>query len=695
MLKRWLCLILACACLLNMGVCAEETPQQAPGMEAFILQTEAVCTFSDVQKTDWFYPYVAYGQTLGLMAGEGNGKFVPQSGISAAETLTLAVRVHEAYFGLTTDKTAQPGETWYAPYVRLARSYGLLLAEPEDYTAPARRDYAAAVLYHALPDSELTQISGVDGLPDVDESDPYYDEILALYRAGILVGSDRFGTFCPGDSVTRAEYAKMLCALVQPELRTGVTLPSGSMDVFAVSAEDPVCSFTDVAKDSWYYSYVAMQEQLGIVKGMGDGTYCPESNLSLAEALTAAVRVCTTYYGMPMPETGADKWYANIVSTAKDLGILTTDYSNYERPATRGEVVQFLYRSLPPKEYSLRNDVNTLPDLNGNSPYWTAVICFYRAGILRGSDEYGTVHADSNITRAELATMLTKLVLPSYRQTFTLETAVVRKLTYGTSGSGKHPLEYYQIGSGENVMVLTFAMHGFEDNFSRDGKELVYLADHLYELLKSDLSLVTDNNWTVYILRCVNPDGLYDGNTNNGPGRCTTYYINGSGKLVYGDGKTGIDMNRCFPYNFKLYSNQRNYNGSGPMKCVEAQALAEFVQKVKGTGHNICIDTHGWFSQIIPSSGKGALYSAFLKYFPGNSYASLYGASGYFASYCAFNLGYDACLFELPGGVYSHEQFLRSGYIGKFESAVTDLLKTDTSSKATREPEIDYQLDGN
>lgn len=695
MLKRWLCLFLACACLLSMGAAAEETPQQAPGMDAFLLQTEPVCTFSDVSESDWFYPYVAYGQTLGLMAGEGNGKFAPESGISAAETLTLAVRVHEAYFGLSSDKTAQPGEPWYAPYVRLAQSYGLLPAEVEDYTVPARRDYSAAVLYRALPSTELPRISNVDALPDMVSTDPYYDEILTLYRAGILSGSDRYGTFSPDDSVTRAEYAKMLCALVQPELRTGTTLPSGSMDVFAVSDLAPVCTFTDVAEDSWYYSYVAMQEQLGIVKGMGDGTYCPEANLSVAEALTAAVRVCTAYYHMSMPEPGADKWYAPIVSAAKELGILTDEYSDYERPATRGEVVQFLYKSLPPREYGQLNDVNTLPDLNGNSPYWTAVLCFYRAGILRGSDEYGTVHANSNITRAELATMLTKLVLPAYRQTFTLETAVVRKLTYGTSGSGKYPLEYYQIGSGKNVMVLTFAMHGFEDNFSRDGKELVYLADHLYGLLRDNLSLVTDNDWTVYILRCVNPDGLFDGNTNNGPGRCTTYYINGSGKLVYGNGTTGIDMNRCFPYNFKLYSNERNYNGSAPMRCVEAQALAQFVQNVRGTGHNICIDTHGWFTQIIPSSGKGALYRAFHKYFPDNSYASLYGASGYFASYCAYNLGYDACLFELPGGIYSHEEFLASGYIDNFESVITELLTTYTSSKATREPETDYQLNGN
>ncbi|MGM9651604.1 MAG: hypothetical protein ACI3VX_06710 [Faecousia sp.] len=36
-----------------------------------------------------------------------------------------------------------------------------------------------------------------------------------------------------------------------------------------------------------------------------------------------------------------------------------------------------------------------------------------------------------------------------------------------------------------------------------------------------------------------------------------------------------------------------------------------------------------------------------------------------------------------------------SGYVGKFESVITDLLRTYTSSKAPREPEIDYQLDGN
>ena len=61
------------------------------------------------------------------------------------------------------------------------------------------------------------------------------------------------------------------------------------------------------------------------------------------------------------------------------------------------------------------------------------------------------------------------------------------------------------------------------------------------------------------------------------------------------------------------------------------------------------IDTHGWYRQTIVSGGEnGPVYRAFDRYFPYNRYSSLSGGSGYFASWAAYVVGYDACLFEFP-----------------------------------------------
>lgn len=93
----------------------------------------------------------------------------------------------------------------------------------------------------------------------------------------------------------------------------------------------------------------------------------------------------------------------------------------------------------------------------------------------------------------------------------------VEKISYGTSPLG-HPLNIYKIGSGSNALFANFAIHGFEDDWNHDGTALVTIANELIRKISA-----TDNlhGWTVYINNCANPDGTFDGITNDGPGRCT------------------------------------------------------------------------------------------------------------------------------------------------------------------------------
>jgi hypothetical protein len=247
--------------------------------------------------------------------------------------------------------------------------------------------------------------------------------------------------------------------------------------------------------------------------------------------------------------------------------------------------------------------------------------------------------------------------------------ADARKIVYGYSGAGRE-LTAYRFGSGENVLVVGFGIHGYEDNWAKDGQALLYTAQQLMNKLSANASLLTDYNWSVYVLPSMNPDGLLDGWTNNGPGRCTTSYIQDGALTRNG----GVDLNRCFPTGWKKYTDSRNFNGDAPLAAKEAQALADFVENVKGTGTNLCIDTHGWTTQIITSNGYSALYDVFKAQFPQNSYAGFAGGGGYFAAYAA-SLGYISCLFEFPNGIYSMEDFQSSGYSEKYCASILELLR--------------------
>ena len=249
-------------------------------------------------------------------------------------------------------------------------------------------------------------------------------------------------------------------------------------------------------------------------------------------------------------------------------------------------------------------------------------------------------------------------------------TASGTEIRYGSSGAGR-PLNAYRFGGGRNVLLLTFAVHGYEDNFAADGAVLVYTAYRMMDALAENTALLEAGDWTVYVLPCLNPDGLYDGYTNDGPGRCTTFSMNEAGVQTVG----GVDMNRCFPTGWEPMTGKRNWNGSAPLACAEAAALAEFVREVRGAGDNICIDVHGWYQQTITSDGAdGRLFSAFQEAFPDNTWADCRKGAGYFTAYTA-ELGYDSCLFEFPGDVYSFEGFLEKGYDGRFIDCVLKLLR--------------------
>ena len=55
--------------------------------------------------------------------------------------------------------------------------------------------------------------------------------------------------------------------------------------------------FSDVGAGEWYSDYVSIVYEYGIMSGVGDGEFNPSGNISVAEAITIAARLNSTYYG--------------------------------------------------------------------------------------------------------------------------------------------------------------------------------------------------------------------------------------------------------------------------------------------------------------------------------------------------------------------------------------------------------------
>ncbi len=106
------------------------------------------------------------------------------------------------------------------------------------------------------------------------------------------------------------------------------------------------------------------------------------------------------------------------------------------------------------------------------------------------------------------------------------------------------------------------------------------LVDTANQLIEHYSNLTDLNNCRLIFVPCANPDGLLDGTTNNGFGRCNA---------------NGIDLNRDFDANYTPFSNSRNYTQS-PFSAAESRALRDLYNEYKP---DIVIDFHGWESSLI------------------------------------------------------------------------------------------------
>lgn len=202
------------------------TPAAAAGLTP--IRDYGDAGFTDVPD-NWSTPYIAACYELGLMSGQGEGRFAPSGRVSLAEGIAVAARMHDLWRG--GDGVLPQGEVWYDGAVSYAWKYKILTSSVNDYTAPATRAEVAGFLGRALPEEGYAPINQIAALPDVNSATPNSQEILKLYNAGVLSGSDQYGTFAPSSYITRAELAAILCRLAQPDRRMTLSLAQKPVDL--------------------------------------------------------------------------------------------------------------------------------------------------------------------------------------------------------------------------------------------------------------------------------------------------------------------------------------------------------------------------------------------------------------------------------------------------------------------------------
>ncbi len=184
--------------------------------------------FTDVPESEWYASEVASTYELGLMNGTGGGLFEPDGNVTVAEAITMASRAASIHAGETIPDAE--GE-WYQKYVNYATGKGFVVdGQFDNYDRPAKRYEVASLFENAMPDGYFTAQNEVSAIPDVSETLAYSDELLTLYKAGVVMGSDSYGNFFPENNITRAEAAAIINRVALPENRLSKTLDKVSAD---------------------------------------------------------------------------------------------------------------------------------------------------------------------------------------------------------------------------------------------------------------------------------------------------------------------------------------------------------------------------------------------------------------------------------------------------------------------------------
>lgn len=172
--------------------------------------------FDDVKTTDWYADAVKGIYEYGLMVGTGATTFSPNKTITAPEIYLLFARFDSLLNG---GDGVIAGEDWTTSGKNFLTGHGKAIELQESENGSVSRAYIIGQLAQIINVSELKQLNNVVSVPDIDRDTPYYAEILQLYKAGVLTGSDEYGTFNPMAYISRAELSAILVRVLDATQR--------------------------------------------------------------------------------------------------------------------------------------------------------------------------------------------------------------------------------------------------------------------------------------------------------------------------------------------------------------------------------------------------------------------------------------------------------------------------------------------
>ncbi len=223
------------------------------------------------------------------------------------------------------------------------------------------------------------------------------------YQVGTVAVTDRFG-----EPVAVTEQADGTYTF---------TMPNGQVTVTVTFAEAPL-PFPDVTEGDWFYDAVRYAYETGLMDGVGDNLFAPNSQTTRAQLVTILYRLAgqpAVSGDLPFPDVESGTWYTDAVAWAAQNGIVNGVSDTEFAPGddiTREQLAAILYRYAAYQGYdvSQRADLSGFGDASSISGYAQEALSWAHAQDLVLGFEDGSLRPQGNANRAQIAAVLMRFL---------------------------------------------------------------------------------------------------------------------------------------------------------------------------------------------------------------------------------------------------------------------------------------------
>jgi len=182
------------------------------------------------------------------------------------------------------------------------------------------------------------------------------------------------GSFRPHGHITRAETAALLVRTMTTHFGVDVNRQAQNR-----------ANFSDVDVHAWYYDYIAIACEYGIIQGFPDGSFKPNSPITREQFAGMLARTTTVITGGSLPYSDAayvSPWAHDYVYTALVEGLMHGDETGTFRPKdsiTRAEATTGINRILgrgdtTARSVELVSNLIIFPDVSDNVWFYYHVL---------------------------------------------------------------------------------------------------------------------------------------------------------------------------------------------------------------------------------------------------------------------------------------------------------------------------------